>query len=347
MNKNLKLYFGMLISGIILLFSIVMLVRYIIDPVGLNNRFNIGLAKDMGNSYRTQKFIEINKIKPNTIILGGSRVHYMQTKDLEQYTKDKVYNIGFPYSTLEEQYYFLKYSLENFEIKNVVIGLNFYTFSSKIENHNSDFNKDIFINGFDIFKQFNHYLKLNIIDYLKYVVNNENLKEPYYENGNITYAQERMTLKTQEDIRLNTSYLGYKNTYSKFMNFNINEYNENLEYYKKMIELCKKYKVNYYVFTTTINDKQLNSIKEVNKIKEYYDWKIELSKITPYWDFMYKNALSSKNENFIDTSHLKIDFVKYYLNTIFNNNPIENYGIYVDDKNINNSINLMKQKNGF
>ena len=115
----------------------------------------------------------------------------------------------------------------------------------------------------------------------------------------------------------------------------------------KFLQLCKKYKVNYYVFTTTIHDKQLNSINEVNKIKEYYDWKIELSKITPYWDFMYKNTLSSKNENFIDTSHLKIDFVKYYLNTIFNDNPIENYGIYIDDKNINNSISLIKQKNGF
>lgn len=347
MNKNLKLYFGILISGIVLLFSIIMLIRYLIDPVGLNNKVNLGLSKDIGNSFRTQKFVELNEVKPNTIIIGGSRVHYMQTKDLEKYTNDKVYNIGFPYSTLEEQYYFLKYSLENFEIKNVIIGLNFYTFSSKIKSNPSDFSKELFETGFDLKKQFNHYLKINVIDYLKYVVNNDKLKEKYYENGNITYYQEGMTLKTPEEKLFGNSYNGYKNTYSKFMEFDLNKYNQNLEYYKKMIELLKKYKVNYKIFTTSIHDKQLNSIAEVNKTKEYYDWKIELSKINPYWDFMYKNSLSLNNSNFIDTSHLKIDFVKYYLNTIYNDNPIENFGKYVDSKNIHEHLDFLKIQNGF
>src|SRR5574344_1231485 len=76
--------------------------------------FDIGLRKDEALAYRTKKYVELNKFKPNTIILGGSRVHYLNPKDLEKYTQDRVYNLGLQFGTLEEQYYFLKHSLENF-----------------------------------------------------------------------------------------------------------------------------------------------------------------------------------------------------------------------------------------
>ena len=118
-------------------------IKYLIDPVGLNNRFNTGLYKDVALAYRTQKFVELNNFKPNTLIIGGSRVHYLNNNDLEKYTNDKVYNLGFSFSTLEEQYYYLKYSLEHFDIKNVVIGLNLYTFSERLEENNSEQKNEI------------------------------------------------------------------------------------------------------------------------------------------------------------------------------------------------------------
>lgn len=354
MEKNLKSFFSLFIVGSILLFLFIFLIRYIIDPVGLNNKFNIGLPKDIGNFFRTQKFVEINNVKPNTIIIGGSRVHYMQTEHVQKYTNDIVYNLGFSYSTLEEQYYFLKYSLENFDIKNVLIGLNLYTFSNKIQEHYSDFDKNIFTNGFTLFDKFKHYLNLDIISYLKYVVNNPNLEEPYYNNGAITYYNQNHTLKTDIQKRLHWSYLGYKKTYSNYLNLNPNIQNKNFEYFKKMIELCNQYKnkVNCKVFTTSIHNKQLNILKEVNKTNEYYYWKKEVSKITPYWDFMYNNDLSKIDDNFIDTSHLKIDFVKLYLNKLFNDNSNKelnnlDFGLYVDQSNVDQHIELLKSKNGF
>ncbi len=79
--------------------------------------FDTGLRKMKPWAYRTKKYVELNKFKPNTIILGGSRVHYLNPKDLEKYTKDKVYNFGLQFATLEEQYYFSKHSLEKFSYK--------------------------------------------------------------------------------------------------------------------------------------------------------------------------------------------------------------------------------------
>lgn len=350
MNKQLKIYFFITILGIISLFSFIMFIKYIIDPVGLNNKFNLGLFKDINLAYRTQKFVELNEIKPNTLIIGGSRVHYIQTSDVEKYTKDKVYNLGLPYSTLEEQYYFLKYSLENLDIKNVLIGINFYTFSNKLQKRNSDFDKEIFDNGFNFYRQFKHYLDIPIINYFKYIYKNENLKEKFYENGSITPRQENLTLKTDLKIRMDSSYYGYKNTYKNYLDFKPNEYNINMEYFKKMVDLCKQYNVNYKIFTTAIHNKQLNIIKEVEKTEEYYSWKEELSKITPYWDFMYNHTITNNDDIFIDTSHIKHNFLYNYLSKLFDDKNInvpKDFGVYVNDKNIKEHLNYLKKVNNF
>ena len=70
------------------------------------------------------------------------------------------------------QYYFLKHSLENFSINNVLIGLNFYTFDENLKENGSDFNKAIFEKGFNTFYQIKHYLEIPLFKYLKYVIPN-------------------------------------------------------------------------------------------------------------------------------------------------------------------------------
>ncbi|MDN5128715.1 hypothetical protein PJV90_10285, partial [Aliarcobacter butzleri] len=145
--KKHKLYIFLTIIFTFILFALGIGIRYIIDPVGLNNKFDLGLKKDIALAYRTQKYVELTNFKPNTLMIGGSRVQYLNTEDVKKYTNDKVYNLGLQFSTLEEQYYFLKYSLENFPIKNVIIGLNLYPFSQRLEDNKSDFDKDLLIAG--------------------------------------------------------------------------------------------------------------------------------------------------------------------------------------------------------
>ena len=72
-----------------LVFGVVLGFIFVIDPAGVNNKFNLGFIKEEGLYNRTQKFTEINRIKPNTIMLGGSRVHFLNTNDVKKYTKDK------------------------------------------------------------------------------------------------------------------------------------------------------------------------------------------------------------------------------------------------------------------
>lgn len=319
MKKQYKKYFilSVLLTSFIFVSGIA--IRYIIDPVGINNKVNLGLYKDVALAYRIQKFVELNEVKPNSIILGGSRAHYLNPKDLEKYTHDKVYNLGLTYATLEEQYYFLKYSIDHFAIKNVVIGLNLYPFSEKLEDNKSDFDKTLFEDGFTILKQIKHYLSLPLIKYLKYAYENK-YTEPFYKDGAITAYHQSIVLQdhTWED-RKKSSLDGYYRKYNEYLEWGDTQF----EYYRKMVQLCKDNNINLKVFTTAIHVSQLNILKDVNKMDIFYKWKDELAKIYPYYDFMTENSITINDDNYIDTSHIKQEFGYLYFARIFEDSSVD------------------------
>lgn len=331
MKKQHKIYLLLSIVITLFLFVLGIVIRYIIDPVGINNKVDLGLYKDVALAYRVQKFVELNEIKPNTLIFGGSRIHYINPLDVEKYTHDKVYNLGLSYSTLEEQYYFLKYSIEHFEIKNVIIGLNLYPFSEKLENNSSDFDKDLLEDGFTFSKQMKHYLGLPLLKYLKYAYEN-NYTEPFYKNGAITAYHQQIVLQnhTWKDRQRN-SLEGYRKKYTNYLEWG----DSGLNHFKEMVKLCKDNNINLKVFTTSVHASQLQLLKDLNKMDIFYKWKEELAKITPYYDFMTENSITINDDNYIDSSHLKQELGYLYFAKIFEDSSVEvpnDFGIYV--KNI-------------
>lgn len=323
----------------ILYFSLI----YIIDPAGINNKVNLGLIKDLGLASRTKKFNEINDLKPNTIMLGGSRVFFLNTSDVEKYTKDKVYNLAFNSSTIEEQYYFLKYSVEKLKIKNVIIGLNLYPFSEKLEkNPNTDFDKNIFDTGFTFQKEFKYYLEVPLISYFKdYYLKKYN--EELYKNGSISlYNQTKFIDNRSWQEREKNSNRGYENTYKNYLFFG----KTGFDYLKKMIDLCKENNVNYKVFITAVHESQLLLLEKYNKMDIYYNWKREIAKITPYWDFMYLNSITKDSNNYIDPSHILQQKGYLYFGKIFEDNSVvipEDFGVYVTENNVEEHINTIKK----
>ena len=51
MKKQYKKYFFLSIIFTLLLFALGIVIRYIIDPVGINNKVNLGLYKDVALAY--------------------------------------------------------------------------------------------------------------------------------------------------------------------------------------------------------------------------------------------------------------------------------------------------------
>ena len=63
MKKQYKKYFILSLLLTVLIFTSGIAIRYIIDPVGINNKVNLGLYKDVALAYRIQKFVELNEVK--------------------------------------------------------------------------------------------------------------------------------------------------------------------------------------------------------------------------------------------------------------------------------------------
>lgn len=324
-------FFGLVLFGI-----------YVVDPAGVNNKFNLGLIKDSALASRTQKFVEINEFKPNTILLGGSRVHFLDTEDVKKYTNDKVYNLALSSSTLEEQYYFLKYSIENFDIKNVVIGLNLYPFSENALERVvlTDFDKEIFETGFTLQKQMKHYSELPLATYVKNYISKRYTEALYKNGGRTAYNQnlfiDHKSWSERKDIT------GYVDMYTNYLE----EGDKGLNIFKDIVKLSDDNNINLKVFTTAVHIDQLQILEDLNKMDIYYKWKEEIAKITPYWDFMYPNTITINADNYIDTSHIRQEKGYLYFAKLFNDNSVDipsDFGRLVDGDNINEHLLRLKQ----
>lgn len=325
-------------------FGMVLLLKFIIDPAGVNNKFDLGLIKNEGLYNRTQKFIEIQRFQPNTIMLGGSRVQFLNTNDVEKYTKDKVYNLAFSGSTLEEQYYFLKYSIENFDIKNVIIGLNLYPFSEKLEvNDGTDFDKTIFTDGFTIVKQLKYYLEVPLFTYAK-TYYTKKWTQPLYKNGSRTAYNQTLTINNKSwEEREKYSNKSYIDTYTNYLEWGDKGFN----ILKDMVELCKDNDINLKVFTTAIYVSQLQILEDINKMEIYYKFKYEVANITPYWDFMYPNTITKNSDNYIDPSHIRQEKGYLYFARIFDDKSVDvpsDFGRYVTKDNVDEHLVYLKQE---
>ncbi|MDN5128017.1 hypothetical protein PJV90_06645, partial [Aliarcobacter butzleri] len=226
---------------------------------------------------------------------------------------------------------FLKYSLENFPIKNVIIGLNLYPFSQRLEDNKSDFDKDLLIAGFSVFNQIKHYLEVPLFKYLQHSYENQD-KEADYKNGSITlHHQNRVIQNNDKELLWKITLEGYKNKYFDYLEWG----EDSLYYYKKIVELCKEYNINLKIFTTAIHSSMFKLLEETEKMDIFYLWKEELSKIAPYWDFMTQNSISDNEDNYIDPSHLKQELGYLYFARIFDDKSIEvpkDFGIFVEKK---------------
>lgn len=340
-------------SIIVVIFSFVLFLltlglKYIIDPVGINNKFNIGIHKNPNLSARLHKFVLMNKEKPNSIMLGGSRIQYLSTEDVKLYTKDNVLNLAMSSSQLEEQYLLLKYSIDNFDIKHVIIGINLYTFSNNakpMSERKTDFDRNLFDTGFGFKESLKYYSYYPFFYSIKFYLKYSPEEVLQYKGSHTLFFEEKKQIGNRSwEERLERSNKGYSKVYSENLEYGM----KNTNIFKKMIELCKEKGVKYYVFTTAVHIEQMKILSDLNKMYIYYQWKKDLANITPYWDFMYANEVTANPDNFIDGSHVKQKIGVLYFEKIFGAKTQyhnANFGRYVDKSNIEQHVQEITRYN--
>lgn len=335
--KQYKSYQIVFFASCFFLLLIVGFSNIIVDPYGFFNSPKISFLNknkpELEKNLMLAKATEAKFINAKTIILGSSRV--MSGLDISHPIlgdKEVVYNLGLPGTNLYQVLKYFKYTLtyQN-HVEKVILGLDFFMFNDNLQNLdtfnearlNGDFSiEDLMDNSLSIST-----LKASISTILA------NIK---HQKSSI--SQESTTKKFRRWLTNFLSFEGFYKTYD------LSE--DRLENFQAIIDLCQKNNLDLEVFISPIHATQYEAITISGIWSTFEQWKREIVKITPVWDFATYNsitteAISDNMISYIDSSHYSQHTGNLILNRILSyklETVPQDFGVLVTPENIESHL---------
>jgi len=320
----------------LLFFILVAIFNFIINPYSIFNHNILSkffIYKNNIVSSRMLVFYNATKEDPNNIMIGSSRIGIFSKSEIEKYLPGKSFNMAMPGSNIEEQVQYLKYMIKNHHIKNIIWGLDFYSFNPDLQNDpdfsynrlNSSllFRNDLKVSLFSLQTTKNSIKtlldNLNKPSNMKIITESdkENMKQQQ-NKAILKFTKDQISQKTDDLIKLYTKkYFASK----KFKN--PHSIDTNIYKIKEIITLCKNSNIHLYIYTSPVQEKFLNLYNNLGLNSTFAYWKVELSKITPYTDFCHYSSVTKNIMNFMDGSHIMPNYGKYIFAEIFNNKNVK------------------------
>jgi len=120
------------------------------------------------------------------------------------------------------------------------------------------------------------------------------------------------------DFRVNPSKIFENRCYYSNYHFS----NEFLNNFKTTVNLCKQHNINLKVFLSPVHAAQLEAIRVAGIWSIFEQWKREVSKVTPVWDFSDYNSITTEPinndmKNFFESVHYRKEVGDLILNRMF------------------------------
>ncbi len=339
-----KLFFKL----VTLFFMLIIPLNYIVNPYSIFNHemfTSFFKVKEHIVSARMKEFYTVKHKNPKSIIMGSSRIEMFHQDIFNKYLGDKSYKLAMPGSNIEEQSQYLIYMINNFDIKNIIWSLDFFSFNPDLPN-DKDFTYNRLSEPFYLNDDYKIALLSlqttknsfkTIIDNIKIVLNKSLVKDPIItkQEGYNNYL--KSTLKEIQQ-RTNIQLQYYPMKFLKYSTFNKpDSINKNISKVQKVLQLCKSKNIKVYIYTSPVQASFLNLYKTIGLDKTFTRWKSKLTKITNYTDFATYNSITNKQINFIDGTHIMTSFGPMIFAKVFNDTSInvpEDFGI----KKVNTQI---------
>ena len=132
-QSYLRWSFGLLLSGVLLLGA----VNAVVDPYGIFGLvrlpgFNLEKARRLAHGGRIAKSVDLRRGEYDTLILGSSRAQSGIDPMSPLLTGPLTYNAGLAGPSMREMYQAGRYALAHQELKQVIFGVDFVSFSSRL-----------------------------------------------------------------------------------------------------------------------------------------------------------------------------------------------------------------------
>ncbi|MGD1716247.1 hypothetical protein [Dapis sp. BLCC M172] len=328
----------------------------IVDPYDVFNTPNfLGInhskpRKD--NSDRLFKATDIIRIKPVTVLMGSSKTKQgLDTNYPALKNEQPAYNVGLNAITAYELRRYLEHSIANQkELSLAIVGIDFLMFNSFTKTRGSFAEYRLtkqYISPKDIIKvafSLNAVLasKEAIIDSKKTSLDDI----PYEENGFMPVLNPDPN-QTKDKFRYAIN--NYFKSHAKY------KLSTPLIELKKIVDLCQKNKIKLIVFISPSHATQWEAIRATGEWSTFEEWKREVVKITPVFDFSGYNSIASEPihsgmENYRDNFHYTKKIGDLVLNRILDYREADvpdDFGILINPENIEFHLVKIRQDREF
>ena len=329
------------------------LFNWAIDPYDLFNTPNWWgvnhekIKKD--NNDRLFKTADIIRLKPTVILMGSSRTKQGLNPEHPAIKNNRLaYNLAINGPNAYEVRRYIEHAIANQpDLEQIILGIDFFMFNSSLENQPSFEEKRIgkkYIIPTDAINALFSIDTFNISrDTITASLKTEDKNNSYGENG---FMPNRNVDDGGTKWRFGQSIKLYFELHS--------DYQFSQQYWSdfiKIVELCRQNNIDLKAFISPAHATQWESIKVTGKWDIFEQWKRELVKITPVWDFSGFNsvtteAIKPKMNNYVDNSHYSPTIGNLILDRIFDyqsESIPQDFGILLTADNIEKHLSQIKR----
>ena len=330
LRQWIRLYIAIPIVLITLIFSF----NFIIDPYSMTSYNLLDIPNKFARDDRKEKVAKLYTEPTYTnMIFGSSHVYTINPLTMEKYLEGRSYNAGVGTARIEDHLGFLLY-LERIQKlpKNIILGLDFYSFNQNVET-----NKYFLVNDELNFMQkktdsnvyFSKFLSLDAFRASYKTLRNflkDSQERPRFDTYGtssgaskvFTYYPEEIKQSTFTDALVQSGYRDVKTVEYTVVS------KERMQYVQDIVTLCQKHNINYTFFITPLSGQLLSAIENDQVLSEtLHRFKIELSNVTHYYDFLTHNKINDNRFYFGDTMHTVPFTGNLILARLFNDKNIE------------------------
>jgi hypothetical protein len=174
---------------------------------------------------------------------------------------------------------------------------------------------------------------------------NKPIKKEVKKKNNKVFIPYRNNKKLNDFRRVIVLYWSEKTLYK---NYNLSQ--EELDNLKEIIDICKQRKITLKIFFSPVHAAQLEAIHTAGLWPVFEEWKRQVVKMTPAWDFSDYSSITTEPindemENFVDSVHYQDQIADLILNRLYNYHKERvppNFGPLITPANIESHLNKIR-----
>lgn len=324
---------------VIIGFSPILYFNIIQNPFGIFTNNYSKVRIEPNSHFIKMRYVVNHTKKFDSFIFGNSRANNVNVnlfKDGKYY--NMYYSLGLPSEYLDDVKLLIS---KNIKIKNIVLCVDFSTYSTSSYNRENDILR---------LSYSNNPLKL-LKTYLKYIflIPDKKFKEDFY-NTTPTDTYKGMFKTGQAYNKKVEAYIqNNKETHINDQKFKypldsyLNNVDTTIKILMELKKICNKQKINLKFIVNPIHKITYNNINK----KVYFDFLSKLINVSDFYDFSGINKVTSNNYFYYETSHFRPIIGDAMINFIQNNQRIDsipNFGEYVTKQNFKTHLNDLKNQ---